>query len=57
MVLFYGHRSGEYACFSSWYPAEFMLDEYHWSNSEQAYVRNKNERDERNSRIAWSAIR
>lgn len=37
-VLFYGHRNGEYAAFSNFYPARFELDGMKWACSEQAFM-------------------
>lgn len=37
-VLFYGHKSGLYASFSNFYPAEFVLDGHTFGCSEQAFM-------------------
>lgn len=37
-VLFYGHRSGEFAAFSNWYPAPFVYCGHTFANSEQALM-------------------
>lgn len=37
-ILFYGHTCGEFAAFSNFYPAEFVLDGWTWACSEQAYM-------------------
>lgn len=37
-VLFYSHRQGEYAAFSNWYPAQFVLNDHTFENSEQAMM-------------------
>lgn len=37
-ILFYGHHSGEYKCFSNFYPVSFNLNNFNWSTSEQAFM-------------------
>lgn len=37
-ILFYGHHSGKYKCFSNFYPISFKLNDYIWSTSEQAFM-------------------
>lgn len=37
-ILFYGHKSGHYKCFSNWYSCSFTWNGYTWANSEQALM-------------------
>ncbi len=42
-VLFYGHREGEFAAFSNFYPAEFQWNGWKWACSEQAFMCHKSD--------------
>lgn len=42
-VLFYGHKSGVFAAFSNFYPAQFVLDGHTFACSEQAYMLRKSD--------------
>ena len=50
-ALFYGRREGTYACFSNFYPAEFVLRDIRFACSEQALMYGKSKDPEYRKKV------